>query len=257
MNLCKGYIVFPDTHGHFDEVLTLLRCLHHAGYTKERRMVFLGDLLDRGPHVRLLLELVIRLQRQGHICIAGNHEYTLRMALNPDVPNHATWVERWANKYEDQTLKSYGLKTRIPLWQMSAREKLFVVKALKNRMPVHHQAFLNQLPLFFETENHIFIHAGLTQSGWNEQKNDLHDLSHPRGPAQIFSCELADAFEHPSEKIVVSGHTVHSKPHVGTRRIQLHCGVEVGGPLVVWISDIDKFLKLPPSKSPSHSPTFS
>ncbi|MGH8136438.1 MAG: metallophosphoesterase, partial [Steroidobacteraceae bacterium] len=78
-------VVFADVHGGYQELLSVLRetavideSLHwRAGAT---HLVSLGDLLDRGPDSRKVLDLLMRLEREArdaggalHL-VLGNHE---------------------------------------------------------------------------------------------------------------------------------------------------------------------------------------
>lgn len=73
--------VIGDVHGCYDELLLLLKKL---GYRYEdekllhpegRKVIWLGDLIDRGPESIKVLELVYKAVTQdGHYCIKGNHE---------------------------------------------------------------------------------------------------------------------------------------------------------------------------------------
>lgn len=67
-------IVIGDVHGCLDELDALLRLVQ---VTPEDRLVFLGDLVDRGPAsvgvVRRVRELLSR--REGSVCVAGNHDW--------------------------------------------------------------------------------------------------------------------------------------------------------------------------------------
>jgi len=78
-------VVFGDVHGAYDELVSLLKetgiinsNLNWAG--GESHLVSLGDLIDRGPRSRDVLELMIKLQTQAlksggevHVLL-GNHE---------------------------------------------------------------------------------------------------------------------------------------------------------------------------------------
>jgi len=73
--------VIADVHGEFDALRCLLR---HLGYrndgvhTEGRRLVFLGDLTDRGPNSPAVVSLVARLMARGLAqCILGNHELNI------------------------------------------------------------------------------------------------------------------------------------------------------------------------------------
>lgn len=90
-----GYDIIGDVHGCAN---TLEKLLLKMGYTKtegvychaERKAIFLGDILDRGPHIREALQLVKRMVEAGSAyCIMGNHEYnalayTTQLDANPD-----------------------------------------------------------------------------------------------------------------------------------------------------------------------------
>ena len=85
--------IIGDVHGCFDELVILLE---HLGYEVEtradaaggiafsvthpqgRKVVFLGDLVDRGPGVAKVLKLVMSMVSDGvALCVAGNHESKL------------------------------------------------------------------------------------------------------------------------------------------------------------------------------------
>jgi len=73
--------IVGDVHGEIDALRSLLR---HLGYRnggvhpEGRRLVFLGDLTDRGPNSPAVVRLVSRLSRQGMAqCVLGNHDLNL------------------------------------------------------------------------------------------------------------------------------------------------------------------------------------
>ncbi len=59
-------IVIGDLHGCFDEAITLLDRL---AVTSSDRVIFAGDLVDRGPKPRECVELAMKYE-----CVLGNHE---------------------------------------------------------------------------------------------------------------------------------------------------------------------------------------
>jgi predicted phosphodiesterase len=59
-------IVVGDLHGCFDEAVELLDSLQ---VTSSDRVIFAGDLVDRGPKPAECIELAMR-----HECVLGNHE---------------------------------------------------------------------------------------------------------------------------------------------------------------------------------------
>jgi len=89
----KTYDVIGDIHGHADE---LNRLLAKLGYDKRngthrhpegRRVVFLGDYIDRGPKIREVLETVRGMVEAGNAhAILGNHEFNA-MRFHTPGPN--------------------------------------------------------------------------------------------------------------------------------------------------------------------------
>lgn len=90
-----SYDVIGDIHGHAQKLEGLLRKLGYRpkgrGYTPPvgRQAVFLGDLIDRGPQQKRVLEIVRSMVDGGDaLCIMGNHEfnaiaYVVDDPLNP------------------------------------------------------------------------------------------------------------------------------------------------------------------------------
>jgi protein phosphatase len=87
--------IVGDIHGCFDELLDLLSELGYSiqkspdGSTcsvappQGRKAVFLGDLVDRGPHIPDVLRLVIGMVNAGTaLCIPGNHDVKLLRKLS-------------------------------------------------------------------------------------------------------------------------------------------------------------------------------
>lgn len=82
--------IIGDVHGCFDELCELLGTLGYelndsgtdARPPSGRRVIFLGDLVDRGPASPAVLRLAMGMVANGHaICLPGNHETKLLRAL--------------------------------------------------------------------------------------------------------------------------------------------------------------------------------
>ncbi len=76
------YDIIGDIHGHYDKLTALLTKLGYApeqgvwSHPAGRKVVFLGDFIDRGPKIRRVLHLVRRMCEAGHaLAVMGNHEY--------------------------------------------------------------------------------------------------------------------------------------------------------------------------------------
>jgi protein phosphatase len=84
--------IVGDIHGCFDELLELLMTLGYAVETESgdcrvaapdgRKVVFLGDLVDRGPKIVEVLRLVMGMVEAGTaMCVPGNHDMKLLQKL--------------------------------------------------------------------------------------------------------------------------------------------------------------------------------
>jgi predicted kinase len=85
--------IIGDVHGCHDELVGLLDKLgysitagsdgaRHVTHPEGRRVVFVGDLVDRGPDSPGVVRLVMTMVRDGvALCVAGNHDQKLSRAL--------------------------------------------------------------------------------------------------------------------------------------------------------------------------------
>jgi hypothetical protein len=85
--------IIGDVHGQFDKLVALLV---HLGYRDsggawrhpDRSVIFVGDLIDRGPKQFATVDLVRRMVEAGSgRCIMGNHEFNAIAWATPD-PEH-------------------------------------------------------------------------------------------------------------------------------------------------------------------------
>ena len=70
--------IVGDIHGELTALTSLLKKLGYddlGRHPEKRKLVFLGDLIDRGPDSPAVLRAVMRIVKAGNAqCIAGNHE---------------------------------------------------------------------------------------------------------------------------------------------------------------------------------------
>ena len=100
--------IIGDVHGCLPELLELLRKLGyqiepglgdssipHINPPTGRRVVFVGDLIDRGPDSMGVLKLVMAMSAQGDaICVPGNHDVKLLRKLRGRRVNMAHGLEQ-------------------------------------------------------------------------------------------------------------------------------------------------------------------
>ena len=129
-----------DIHGDFGALKKLIESLDLQATD---HLVFLGDLIDRGPDSKAVIDYLIELDQKFECrFIMGNHEEYLIEAVfqeNMDVAN--SWISRGGR----ETLDSYGV---------SRAEELF------SALPREHLTFFLGLLPAYETQTHIFSHAG-------------------------------------------------------------------------------------------------
>jgi len=112
----KGYDVVGDIHGHVKELHALLDRLGYkqtgviwASQT-ERKLIFVGDLIDKGPSSREVVQTVRSLCDQNlAICIMGNHEYNALCFHNLDLKGRPlrSVIKRSNREQHKATLDSY------------------------------------------------------------------------------------------------------------------------------------------------------
>lgn len=125
------YIAVGDIHGMSDLLSALLEKLPDEG-----ELVFLGDYLDRGWDSPGLIDILIALaQSRPCVFLRGNHEM---MALGALAGNEAL-MDAWLLNGGDETLRQYG-----------------------GQISDEHRAFLSLTRFYYETDDYIFVHSGLT-----------------------------------------------------------------------------------------------
>ncbi len=111
--------VIGDVHGCYDELRRLLLELgyevssgsdstSHVVHPAGRRVVLVGDLVDRGPDSPAVLRLVMSMVRDGvALCVAGNHDQKLSRALRGRDVKVSHGLERSLEQLaEDNELKT-------------------------------------------------------------------------------------------------------------------------------------------------------
>lgn len=219
-----------DIHGHLD----LLEAAHariardDAAHGGGGHVVHVGDLLDRGPDSRGVVEYLMRGQGAGKpwTVLRGNHDRFLpRLARQPDwvdpgLASGRHWLDH-PGLGAAPTLASYGIADAARSWDEVRADVLW-------RVPEAHLAWLEQLPLWHLVPQALFVHAGI-RPGVDLGRQTEHDLVWIR---QGF---LDDATDHGI--LVVHGHTpVEKVTHFGNR-LAIDTGAAYGGPLSVVVFD--------------------
>jgi serine/threonine protein phosphatase 1 len=207
-----------DVHGRADLLSALLGRIDadlEAFPIAQPVQVFLGDYIDRGPHSRAVLDLLIaRRRRHAMLCLKGNHEtYAAEFLSNPAV------LTDWRRIGGMDTLLSYGV---VPSAKDDRREQEAMAEAFRHALPASHRQFINGLALSFTCGDYFFAHAGV-RPGIPLRQQHRQDL--------LWIREEFLLHEEDFGKVVVHGHTPSREPDIRPNRINIDTGAYATGRL--------------------------
>jgi serine/threonine protein phosphatase 1 len=182
----------------------------------DTHLVFLGDLVDRGPASRQVLE---RLESRDLPCdvhhfLFGNHEEIFLDVLDGNTEP----LEKWVRYGGLQTLESYGI----------GRDEIFrlgfdLPRLMREKVPEDHVRFLRSFRDSLTIGDYVFVHAGI-RPGISLEDQRPADLRWIRGG--FLDDEATD-----HGFIVVHGHTITEEPDIRPNRIGLDLGCYRSGKL--------------------------
>lgn len=175
-----------DIHGCADELGILLYFLEQElGICERDRIIFIGDYIDRGPDSKGVIDSLLAFQKnhgEYTVFLKGNHEDMLLDFIGFDGQNGGVYVSNGGAK----CLESYAIDEYTP------------GEEVRELLPARHVKFFKSLDRYAISENHVYVHAGLSP---------IIDLKHQEDE-HIFW--IRDEFIHNIhyfEKTVVFGHT--------------------------------------------------
>lgn len=239
----KPIYAIGDIHGQKAMLDHALALIAQDGGT-DARTVFLGDYPDRGPDSRGVIETLIAGQDSGRnwVFIKGNHDRLFSNFVrhgiehDPRVKSGISWLNPRLGG--TQTLASYGLEgvMHFDAHDQGGLEQLaqfegpagWISKDALQRLaldavPAHHLNFLDNLPLWHQTDDLLFVHAGLRPNIPLSQQ-DPEDL--------IWIREGFLDSDHDFGQLIVHGHTALDHPQHFGNRVDLDGGAGYGDPLI-------------------------
>lgn len=221
--------IVGDVHGCYDELCSLLHTLGWqvsqrpgdpegscdvqapVSEDRPRRLVFLGDLVDRGPKTPAVLRLVMQLAASGHaVCVPGNHDVKLVRALQGK-----------------KVQVSHGLAESLE--QLSKEPAEFVQKA---------QEFLDGLVSHYVLDGGrlVVAHAGLKESMHGRGSGAVREFAlygETTGETDEYGLPVRHnwAAEYRGKAAVVYGHTPVLEAEWLNNTICLDTGCVFGGAL--------------------------
>lgn len=214
----RAYVV-GDIHGRLDLLEELLGRIHadlDARKPRKTLLVFVGDLIDRGPSSAQVVERLRTYRREGvrPVFLLGNHEEVLLRILGGET----SLIPSWLRFGGAQCLQSYGVD---PL-SLSAESDPQRVETIRAAIPAEHVEFLNQFVDTCRFGDYLFVHAGV-RPGVPLDEQSQSDLRWIREPF------LLDETDHGF--VVVHGHTISAEVEERPNRIGIDTGAFATGVL--------------------------
>jgi serine/threonine protein phosphatase 1 len=223
----RAYVV-GDVHGRLDLLERLLDAIQVEVDGQHRHnvlLVFLGDLIDRGPDSAGVVER-LRTYRHDDVrpaFILGNHEEVLLRILGGETG----LIEQWLWFGGAQCVASYGLDPQS-LKGLSANRAL---DRIREAVPPTHIEFLRSFVDSCEFGDFLFVHAGI-RPGIPLDRQAQSDLRWIRNPF------LTDDTDHGF--VVVHGHTISAQVEQRPNRIGIDTGAYKSGVLTALAIEEDR-----------------
>ncbi|PXW93136.1 bis(5'-nucleosyl)-tetraphosphatase (symmetrical) [Streptohalobacillus salinus] len=241
-----NYDVIGDVHGCYDELVRLLTQLGyrevdgHINHKDMRKLIFVGDLTDRGPQSLNVIRLVYRLVMKDKIAhyVPGNHcnkLYRYFLGNNVEI--------------------KHGLETTIHEYlALNARERHQIKDQFKR--------LYQQAPLYFVAPHDTFVvaHAGIMHDmiGREDEKVKKFVLygvplkeTYPDGRPK----RLDWSKHYQGKHFVIYGHTPVLKPYQSNHTLNIDLGCVFGHKLCAYRVDQEQFITVN-SKQPFQPDRF-
>ena len=207
----RAYVI-GDVHGRLDLLEELLARIHaelDQRPAPRSLLVFVGDLIDRGPSSAQVIERLRGYWRLGvqPIFLLGNHEEVLLRIIHGEAGLVASWLQFGGL----ECLESYGVQ---PL-SIGAMTPERAVELIRDAIPASHVAFLENFSDSCRFGDYLFVHAGI-RPGIALDHQLQSDLRWIRAPF------LSDESDHGF--VVVHGHTITREVDDRPNRIGIDTG---------------------------------
>ncbi|MCP4351919.1 MAG: polynucleotide kinase-phosphatase [Desulfobacterales bacterium] len=218
--------IIGDIHGCFDELCVLMKKLgyviekktdsstgkfFHVTHPQARKVIFLGDLVDRGPKIPDVLRLVINMVESGTaFCVPGNHDDKYKRKLS----GRKVAVKHGLEQTLDQMEKEPG----------EFRQKVYdFIYSLVS----HH---------VFDNGNLVVAHAGMKEEFQGRTSGKVRSFAlygDTTGETDKYGLPVRHnwAAEYRGKAVVVYGHTAVPESEWLNRTINIDTGCVFGGKL--------------------------
>ncbi len=233
-NITGPFDIIGDIHGCYDELFMLLEKLNYQVTINEhnikvkhpegRKVIFLGDLVDRGPKVVEVLKLVMSMcDSRIAYCVKGNHDNKLYRKLigrNVQVKN--------------------GLEDS--LYQLEKEDDDFINKV---------KDFIRHLEshLIFDDYNLVVAHAGMREDLIGRSSKRVRDFAlygETTGETDEFGLPIRYlwAKDYKGKSLVIYGHTPNLEVYKMNNTINIDTGCVFGNKLTCYKYPEDEFVEV-------------
>lgn len=159
-----------DVHGRYDLLKELISSITIHWDTTEKtakcfRLLFLGDLIDRGPDsadcIRVVADLV---KLPGVTCLRGNHEDLLLRSIAGDADAQRIWLEHGGRS----TLASFGIAPPAP-----EEDSFDFGERVRTAVPEELLEMLKATRTHARSGDYFFAHAGVRPGVSLAKQNDF------------------------------------------------------------------------------------
>jgi serine/threonine protein phosphatase 1 len=208
-----------DIHGRLDLLEALMAQIEADDATRppaETLLLFLGDLVDRGPQSAQVVERLRRLKDAGANIrlLLGNHEEVFLLAVKGDV-EALRFFSRIGGK---ETILSYGVAP-ADYDRLDYDELMQAFQAL---VPQSHIDFIEAFEDMIVAGDYAFVHAGIRP----DMPLEAQKPSDLRWIRETFLRHNGGF-----EKVIVHGHTITDEVEQRSHRIGLDTGAYASGKL--------------------------
>jgi serine/threonine protein phosphatase 1 len=180
--------------------------------------VFLADYIDCGGYSAETVALLMEYSKKypHWVFLKGNHEQMMIDALSD--PNR---FDMWWYQGGRETFESYRNRMNLSPYERSIIQP-------DDAIDKKHLEWLDSLPLFYETQNFLFVHAGF-----------IPGVPLEMNPPEAMMWIRDEFISSPYSwgKRVIAGHTYHPQPVVMPNKILIDCVHHGGGNLTAVVLD--------------------